>query len=61
MISRRILSIDIECFCVKDLAKCSVYSYIEDKSFEILLLAYAFDDEEVQVIDIKNGEAIPKF
>ncbi|MEG3038452.1 MAG: DNA polymerase [Clostridia bacterium] len=56
-----ILSIDIETYCDKDLAKCSVYSYIEDKSFEILLFAFAFDDEEVQIIDLKNGEKIPNY
>ena len=58
---KRVLGIDIETHCDKDLAKCSVYSYIEDKSFEILLFAYAFDDEEVRVVDIKNGECIPDF
>ena len=39
-----ILSIDIETKISVDLAKCGVYKYTEDKSFEILLIAYAFDD-----------------
>jgi DNA polymerase bacteriophage-type len=56
-----ILSIDIETYCDKDLANCSVYSYIEDKSFEILLFAYAFDDDEVKIVDLKNKEEIPSF
>ena len=54
-----ILSIDIETKSSVDLAKCGVYKYTEDKSFEILLIAYAFDDEEVSVIDIKCGDLIP--
>ena len=54
-----ILSIDIETKSSVDLAKCGVYKYTEDKSFEILLIAYAFDDEEVSVIDVKNGDIIP--
>ncbi|EPZ59892.1 DNA polymerase domain protein [[Clostridium] sordellii ATCC 9714] len=45
---KKILSIDIETYCEKDLAKCSVYSYIEDKSFKIILFAYAFDNEKVK-------------
>lgn len=61
MMNKRILSIDLELYNEQDLAKCSVYSYIEDKSFEILLFAYAFDDEDVVVIDLKHGETIPQF
>ena len=54
-----ILSIDIETKSSVDLAKCGVYKYTEDKSFEILLIAYAFDNEPVSVIDIKCGDLIP--
>lgn len=54
------LSIDIETFGRCDLTKCGVYRYIEDEEFEILLIAYAFDDEEVKVVDLKRGEKIPK-
>ncbi|MBW4861650.1 MAG: hypothetical protein KZY55_13575 [Paeniclostridium sp.] len=57
---KKILSIDIETYCEKDLAKCSVYSYIEDKSFKIILFAYAFDNEKVKIIDLQNDEKIPK-
>ncbi|WP_373598205.1 DNA polymerase [Paraclostridium bifermentans] len=56
----KILSIDIETYCEKDLAKSSVYSYVEHESFEITLFAYAYDDEEVKIIDLKHGEKIPK-
>ncbi|CCJ32990.1 DNA polymerase [Caloramator australicus] len=52
------LSIDIETFGRCDLTKCGVYRYIEDEEFEVLLFAYAFDDEEVKVVDLKRGEKI---
>ncbi|MPQ44598.1 hypothetical protein [Clostridium tarantellae] len=54
-----ILSIDIETYSSMDLTKCGVYAYTESEDFEILLLAYAFDDEEVKIIDFKCGESIP--
>lgn len=54
-----ILSIDIETRSNIDLTKCGVYKYCEDKYFEILLIAYAFDDEEVSIIDMKNIKEIP--
>lgn len=47
-----ILSIDIETYSEVDLGKAGVYRYAEDPSFEILLLAYAFDDGPVDVIDL---------
>ena len=28
--------------------------------FEILLIAYAFDDEEIQIIDLASGEELPQ-
>ena len=55
----KILSIDIETYSSVDLTKCGVYAYREAQDFKILLLAYAFDDESVEVIDLANGEEIP--
>lgn len=54
-----ILGIDIETYSEVDLPKCGVYAYAEHPSFEILLFAYAFDDEETQVVDLKSGERLP--
>ena len=54
-----ILGIDIETYSEIDLPKCGVYAYAEHPSFEILLFAYAFDDEETQVVDLKCGERLP--
>ena len=55
-----ILSIDIETFSSTDLIKCGVYKYVEAPDFEILLFAYAYDDESITVIDLADFEAIPK-
>ena len=49
---RTILSVDIETYCEADLTKVGVYKYAQDPSFEILLLAYAFNDEPVTVLDL---------
>lgn len=56
----RILGIDIETFSSVDLPKCGVYRYVEAPDFEILLFTYAFDDEEVQMVDMACGEQLPK-
>ena len=53
------LGIDIETYSEVDLPKCGVYAYAEHPSFEILLFAYAFDDEETRVVDLKCGERLP--
>jgi len=56
---RIVLSIDLETYSDIDLAKCGVYRYVEG-DFHILLFAYAFDDEETQVIDLACGEELPE-
>lgn len=53
------LSIDIETYSDIDLTKSGVYAYTASLNFKILLFAYSFDDEPVQVIDLENGEALP--
>ena len=55
----RTLSIDLETYSELDLTKCGVYAYAASSSFEILLFAYAYDEEEVQLIDLARGEEIP--
>lgn len=47
-----ILSIDLETFGSVDLSKCGVQRYVENGDFNILLIAYALDDEPVQVVDL---------
>lgn len=55
----RVLSIDIETFSSKDIGKCGLYNYVQSTDFEILLFAYSFDDEEVKLIDLAQGEQLP--
>ena len=48
----RILSIDVETYSDIDISKAGLYRYMESPIFEILLIAYAFDDEEPTVLDL---------
>nr|DAH06885.1 MAG TPA: DNA polymerase I [Caudoviricetes sp.] len=50
------ISIDIETYSDVDLIRCGVYKYVNSPNFEILLIAYSIDDEEVKVVDICSGE-----
>lgn len=54
-----ILSIDIETYSDIDLQKSGVYAYTASPNFQILLFAYAFDEEEIKVIDLASGEKLP--
>lgn len=49
-----VLQIDLETFSSIDLKTCGVHRYVEAPDFEILLFAYAFDDEPVQVVDLTD-------
>lgn len=53
-----VLSIDIETYSSVSLKDCGVYRYVEAPDFQILLFAYAVDDEPVQVIDLTQ-QALP--
>lgn len=53
------LSIDIETYSDQNLAKCSVYRYVESPVFEILLFSYSVDGGAVQLVDLACGEKIP--
>ena len=55
------LSIDIETRSSVDIKKAGAYKYAQSPDFEILLLAYQWDDNPVEVIDLKNGETVPGF
>lgn len=54
------LHIDIETYSDKLISKCGVYSYVDSEEFEILLFAYAIDEGEVKVIDLANGDTLPR-
>lgn len=57
---KKILSIDIETYSSVDLIKCGVYRYVEAPDFEILLFAYAYDDEPITIIDLADFEELPE-
>lgn len=61
MTSSRRLFIDIETSSTTDLSKAGVYRYAESKDFQILLFAFSFDGDPVDVIDMKHFEALPDF
>lgn len=56
----RTLCIDLETYSDVDIKTSGVYRYAESDKFQILLFAYAFDDEEVQVIDLTK-EHLPEY
>ena len=56
--TKRRLFIDLETFSSVDI-KAGVFKYVEAPDFEILLIAYAWDDEPVQLIDMTHTVEIP--
>lgn len=54
-----LLQIDLETYSSYDLKKTGVHRYVEAPDFEILLFAFAFDDDPVEVIDLTAGEDFP--
>lgn len=57
---RQILSLDLETYSNINLVKCGVYAYVGSPDFEILLMAYSFDEGEVKIIDLASGEVMPE-
>ncbi|WP_317818458.1 DNA polymerase [Clostridium tetani] len=53
------LAIDVETYSNIDIKTYGVYKYVESPDFEIMLFAYAFNDEPVEIIDFMNGEKLP--
>lgn len=57
----RNLSIDIETYSSVSLPDCGLYKYVQSSDFEILLFAYSFDDEPVEVVDLtQKGRTLPQ-
>lgn len=57
---RQDLFIDIETYSSVDIKACGAYKYIESPDFEILMVSYAFDDEDVIVVDLAQGDELPE-
>lgn len=55
------LSIDIETRSSADIGKTGAYRYAQDDDFEILLIAYKYNDGEKVIIDVKQGEVVPEY
>lgn len=60
MIDKKVLHIDIETYSDADITKVGVHRYVDDPSFEILLIAYGYEsdfdieDEPVKLIEEVN-------
>jgi DNA polymerase len=54
------LAVDIETYSDISLTENGVYKYVDSDNFMILLFAYAFDDEDVAIVDLANGEKLPE-
>lgn len=49
------LSIDIETFSSVDLKKSGLYRYVQSPDFQILLFAFSYNDDPVNIIDLVGG------
>lgn len=57
---KRFLICDFESRSDIDIVKSGSYKYMESPEFKILLLAYAFDDDPVKLVDLECGEPWPE-
>lgn len=53
------LHIDIETYSSIDIMTAGAYKYCESIDFEILMIAYAFGDEPIRMIDLAQGDKMP--
>jgi len=54
------LSIDIETYSSVDIKKAGAYKYVRSPDFQILLIAFAWDDGPIHLIDLVNNPNDPK-
>ena len=54
------LLMDFETFSTVDIGKCGSYRYMDDPSFEPLLLSYAMNDDPVKLVDFTRDEEWPE-
>ena len=52
------LHLDIETYSSIDIASSGAYKYTESVDFEILMVAYAFDDRPARMVDLSAGEKL---
>lgn len=53
---KRRLLVDIETYSSVDITKAGAFKYIESDDFEILLIAYAWNNEPVRVLDLTSTD-----
>ena len=56
---KRTLFVDIETYSSVDITKSGAFKYIESPDFEILLIAYAWNDGPVQILDLTMDYTVP--
>lgn len=54
------LNIDIETFSSVDIKKAGAYKYAMSEDFKILLFAYSLNGGSVEIVDLAQGEEIPR-
>ena len=54
------LHIDLETYSSEDISSAGAYKYTQSPDFEILLIAYAFNDGPVLVCDLASGDPFPQ-
>jgi len=54
------LHIDIETYSSVDIKSAGAYKYLQSVDFEILLVAYALNNEPIQIVDLAQGEELPQ-
>lgn len=53
------LHIDIETYSSVNISDAGAYKYMESIDFEILMVAYAFNNEDIKIVDLAQGEELP--
>ena len=56
----RRLSVDIETYSSVDIKKSGLYRYVQAPDFSVLLFAYSLDGNPVKVVDLAQGEQVPR-
>lgn len=54
------LHIDLETYSEANLPKCGGHYYARHPTTRVLLLAYAYGDDEPRIVDLEHGEEIPE-
>lgn len=55
----KVLHIDVETYSSVDIKTAGAYKYCESIDFEILMVAFAFDDEPIRCLDLAQGDFFP--